>query len=278
VPLLGLSAAFVFAAQMINFPIAGGTSGHLMGSVLVAVLLGPSAAVLVIACVLLVQALLFADGGVMVLGTNILNMALLGGVGGFAIYRMIGIVHPGRRGRVVAAAFAGWCGTVLSATAVAAELAVSGTIAWSRVFPPMVTVHMVIGAGEAIITSVVLVAIAGIRPDLVEERPRAAGAPGLRSAFPVVLGLVAGFALLVPLAAGAGPDGLERVARALGFSHLAAPPSGIPLAGYRWPAASPGLSALLAGGTGTVLAFALALLLARWLVPAPPEEAAGNPS
>jgi cobalt/nickel transport system permease protein len=109
ISLLGLAAAFLFAAQMVNFPVAGGTSGHLVGGALVAALLGPSAAVVVVTTVLIVQCFLFADGGVMALGANIFNMAIVNSVGGYAIYRSVSGVLPGIRGRITALAFAGWC-------------------------------------------------------------------------------------------------------------------------------------------------------------------------
>jgi cobalt/nickel transport system permease protein len=99
IPLIGLTAAFIFAAQMLNFPVAGGTSGHLIGAVLAAILLGPSGAVIAVTAVLIVQALLFADGGVLALGANIFNMAVTGSVGGYALYRLICRIVPGDRGR-----------------------------------------------------------------------------------------------------------------------------------------------------------------------------------
>jgi cobalt/nickel transport system permease protein len=98
VPLLGLAAAFLFAAQMINFPVYGGTSGHLLGGVLVAALLGPSAAIVVLTTVLIVQCFLFADGGVLALGANIFNMGIVGGAGGYWIYRLVCRALPGPRG------------------------------------------------------------------------------------------------------------------------------------------------------------------------------------
>src|ERR1019366_8975432 len=109
IPLLGLSAAFLFAAQMVNFPVAGGTSGHLIGGALVAALLGPSAAVVVVATVLIVQCFLFADGGVVALGRNLFNMGLVATLSGYAIYRIVQHLPPGTRGRVAAMMFAGWC-------------------------------------------------------------------------------------------------------------------------------------------------------------------------
>src|SRR5512147_218372 len=98
VPLMGLSAAFIFAAQMLNFPVAGGTSGHLVGAVLASVLLGPSAAIVVMTAVLLIQCLLFADGGLLALGANLFNMAIVAVLGGHAVYRAVRRVLPDRRG------------------------------------------------------------------------------------------------------------------------------------------------------------------------------------
>ncbi|HNX49185.1 MAG TPA: energy-coupling factor ABC transporter permease, partial [Thermoanaerobaculaceae bacterium] len=145
VPLLGITAAFVFAAQMVNFPVAGGTSGHLIGAVLAAVLLGPSAGVVVISAVLIVQCLMFADGGISALGANILNMGVLGVVGGWAIYDLVSRAVRGLFGRILAAGFAAWCSTMIAAVACAGELAVSGTVGWSVVLPAMAGVHALIG-------------------------------------------------------------------------------------------------------------------------------------
>jgi len=170
VPLLGLAAAFVFAAQMINFPVAGGTSGHLVGGVLVAALLGPSVSVIVIASVLIVQCLMFADGGLTALGANIFNMGIVGGVGGWAIFHFVSRAVGGMFGRVLAAAFAGWCSTVLASVACAGQLAVSRTVAWSVALPAMAGVHMLIGVGEGLITALVLVAVGRARPELVSPR------------------------------------------------------------------------------------------------------------
>ncbi len=160
VPLLGLTAAFVFAAQMINFPVAGGTSGHLVGGVLAAVLLGPSAAVIVISAVLIVQCFMFTDGGVTALGANVFNMAIVGTVVGWSVYHVVSRLVTGLFGRVLAAAFAGWCGTVLAAIVCAGELAISGTVSGSVALPAMAGIHMLIGIGEGLITGLVLAGIA----------------------------------------------------------------------------------------------------------------------
>ncbi|HOW79103.1 MAG TPA: energy-coupling factor ABC transporter permease [Verrucomicrobiota bacterium] len=280
VPLLGLAAAFLFAAQMVNFPVAAGVSGHLIGGVLVAALLGPSAAVVVLTTVLIVQCFLFADGGVLALGANVFNMALVGAVGGCAIYHGVRRGWPGRRGQVAAVAFAGWCSTVLAATCCAAQLAWSGTVAWSAAFPALTGTHMIIGVGEGLISALVLLAVLRARPDLASE-PGDAASPG-RGGELVRYGLLAalGLALFVAPFACPWPDGLESVAARLGFEHRAAPPAiAAPAADYQAPGVSWAVGATaLAGAAGTVIVFGLAGLLAWSLVPRPEEKArAGKP-
>lgn len=128
-PLIGLAAAFVFAAQMLNFPVAGGTSGHLIGGVLAAVLLGPSAAVVVLSSVLILQCLLFVDGGLTALGANIFSMALVAPVIGYGVYFVVRRAGgEGLRGRLLATGFAAWCSTVAASVVCAGELAASGTV------------------------------------------------------------------------------------------------------------------------------------------------------
>jgi len=268
VPLLGLAAAFLFAAQMINFPVYGGTSGHLLGGVLVAALLGPSAAIVVLTTVLIVQCFLFADGGVLALGANIFNMAIIGAAGGYGIYRLVCGILPGTRGRVAAIAFAGWCSTVLASIFCAGQLAWSHTVAWPAAFTAMAGVHMLIGIGEGLISALAFLAIQRTRPDLVGDVSEAEQ-PGLWSEF-ARYGLLAtlGVALFVAPFACSWPDGLERVAARLGFEHKAAPPVLVaPAADYRVPGVrwAAGATAL-AGAAGTVVVFGLALLLARSLV------------
>lgn len=269
VPLLGLAAAFVFAAQMLNFPVAAGTSGHLLGAVLTAALLGPSAAVVVLSAVLLVQCFLFADGGVLALGANVFNMALVGGVGGYAVFGLVRRVAGGLRGTVLAASFAAWCSIVLASIACAGQLAVSGAAPWTAVLPAMAGIHMLIGAGEAIITALVLVAVGRLRPELLARSP---GSAGSRYAEFAVYGtlLALGLALFVAPAASSWPDGLERVAATLGFENRAAeaPALAVPFGDYQIPGIGSTAGATAAAGfVGTIAAFALAALLARSLVP-----------
>jgi len=269
VPLLGLAAAFIFAAQMLNFPVAGGTSGHLVGGVLAAVLLGPGAAVVVLTAVLIVQCFLFADGGVTALGANIFNMGVVGGVGGYAIYRVVRRVFTGTRGLVMAAAFAAWCATALSAISCAGQLAFSGTVVWSVAFPAMVNVHLLIGLGEALITALVIVAIARARPALLAATPEEDTSLGYEPVLLFGLLISLGLALFVAPFASSWPDGLEKVAERLGFAeHAADPVLGAPIPDYAVPGISTaGMATALAGLIGTVVVFGLAFVLARVLVP-----------
>lgn len=279
VPLLGLAAAFVFAAQMINFPVAGGTSGHLIGAVLTAVLLGPGGAVVVLSAVLIVQCFMFADGGISALGANIFNMGVLGGVGGWAIYRGVRRFVHGRFGLVLAASFAAWCSTVLGAAACAGELAASRTVAWSAALPAMAGVHIFIGVGEGLITGLVLAAIARARPELLAGE--AGGEP--HQGYGAVLGygvaIALGLALFVSPLSSRWPDGLDRVAEELGFRAKAAAGNvPVPLRDYQIPGLHWSvLGTAIAGALGTVIAFALAWLLAKALVPAVDSHAGTAP-
>jgi cobalt/nickel transport system permease protein len=171
VPLLGVMAAFIFAAQMVNFPVAGGTSGHLIGGVLAAILLGPWAGTLVMACVIAVQALVFQDGGLLVMGANIFNMGVVGTLGGYAVYRGLARVLGGEdRARIPAAGVAAWAAVVAGAALMAIELAVSGFTPLQITLPAMLATHALIGVGEALITMAALGFIAVTRADLLRLR------------------------------------------------------------------------------------------------------------
>lgn len=269
VPLLGLAAAFVFAAQMINFPVAGGTSGHLIGAVLAAVLLGPGPAVIIISSVLIVQCLMFADGGISALGANIFNMGMLGGVGGWVIYNAVSRTAKGLFGCVLGAAFAAWCSTVISSVACAGELAVSRTVRFQMVLPAMAGIHMLIGIGEGLITALVLSAIAHARPELLQ--PNNGIEPGRRNGVMVAYGglIALGLALFASPLASRWPDGLERTAEILGFKGKAsAPIVPAPVPDYQVPGIGWSiLGTSIAGAAGTVVVFLFAWLLARTLVP-----------
>ncbi|MCU0784122.1 MAG: energy-coupling factor ABC transporter permease, partial [Verrucomicrobia bacterium] len=236
VPLLGLAAAFLFAAQMLNFPVAAGTSGHLIGGVLVAALLGPSAAVVVVTTVLIVQCFLFADGGVSALGANIFNMGIVAVMAGYAVYRLLCRWLPGSRGRVTAIAFAGWFSTVLASISCAGQLALSGTVSWSAAFAAMAGVHVFIGIGEGLISALVLLSIQRTRPDLIVNGGRPTGAAGWGAFVGYGLLVALGLAVFVAPFASSSPDGLEFVAETLGFGQKAAHPVlSAPVTDYQMP-------------------------------------------
>ena len=187
IPLMGVTAAFIFAAQMINFPVLGGTSGHLLGAVLAAILLGPWAGTLVMTSVIAVQSLLFQDGGLLAMGANIVNMGLIGTIGGYAMYRTAARVLGGEeQGRLPAAAVAAWLAVMVGATAVSYELAISGTTTLVVVLPAMLGTHALIGIGEALITVGALALIKSARPDLLQLRdaPPAPSGPTLETSKP----------------------------------------------------------------------------------------------
>lgn len=182
-PMAGLVAAFVFAGQMINFPVGAGTSGHLLGGALAAVLVGPWTAMLCISVVLLVQSLFMADGGLTALGTNITLMAIVGVVVGYAVFRLVRAVLPRSLGSVpVAAALGALVSVPAAATVFTLLFAIGGTadVATSKVLTAMVGWHLVIGIGEAVVTGLVVSAVLASRPDLVH------GARGLSARTPLV--------------------------------------------------------------------------------------------
>lgn len=171
VPLMGVMAAFIFAAQMFNFQVAGGTSGHLLGGVLAAVLLGPYAGTVVMACVIAVQALVFQDGGLVVMGANIFNMGIIGTFGGYWLFRTLCTVLGGEeKVRLPAAGIAAWVSVEAAALAIAFQLAASDTTSLSVSLPAMVGVHALIGIGEAVITMAALGFIQATRSDLFRLR------------------------------------------------------------------------------------------------------------
>ncbi|MEA5580972.1 energy-coupling factor ABC transporter permease [Nodularia harveyana UHCC-0300] len=216
-PILGLTTAFIFAAQMINFPVAGGTSGHLLGGTLAAIVLGsPWAGMLSMSTVFIIQAVLFADGGITALGANILNAGVIAVWVGWVLTQTLQRLLGGSQSRLpLAAGIAAALSVVVASVACAIELVLSGTASPSIVLPTMTGVHILIGIGEGIITGGVLVYLGKARPDLL---------PGEEKQFqgwlvPVIsILLISG---VLSLVASGWPDGLERVAENLGFIDLA---------------------------------------------------------
>ncbi|MBQ1089589.1 energy-coupling factor ABC transporter permease [Streptomyces sp. B93] len=247
-PLAGLVAAFVFAVQMLNFPVAAGTSGHLLGGALAAILVGPYTGVLCVSVVLLMQGILFADGGLTALGVNITNMAIVTTVVAYALFRGLVKVLPRTRRTVTVASFvAALVSVPASALAFTAMYAVGGTtdVSIGKVATAMVGVHVLIGLGEAVITALTVGAVIAVRPDLVygargltrrlklrvhgelvdapaaEPEPVPVAARSPRRVW--IAGLVTSLVLagFVSFYASADPDGLEKVASDNGIDEKA---------------------------------------------------------
>ncbi|MEU2232665.1 energy-coupling factor ABC transporter permease [Streptomyces vietnamensis] len=282
-PLAGLVAAFIFAVQMLNFPVAAGTSGHLLGGALAAILVGPWTGVLCIAVVLLMQGILFADGGLTALGVNITVMGVVTVVVAYALFRGLVLVLPRTRRSVTVASFlAALVSVPAAATVFTLIYAIGGTtdVPVSKVLTAMVGVHVLIGAGEAVITMLTVGAVVAVRPDLVygargltaplklrvdgelvdavpSARPVVKGSPKKLWIGGVVTALVlAGF---VSFYASASPDGLEKVAADQGIDAKQEPHAAAdsPLADYGVKGIeAPRLSGGLAGaiGVGATLA------------------------
>ena len=212
VPLMGVMAAFIFAAQMINFPVIGGTSGHLLGGVLAAITLGPWAGMLVMTAVIAVQALLFQDGGLLVMGANILNMGLVTVAIGYGLYR--GVSGGSRALKLSVAGIAAWLSVMAGALFTSMELWLSGYAKLQIVIPAMLGIHALIGVGEALITVAALAFILQSRPDLLGENSESArGSRG----WVIAGGLISLVVVFLSPLASSDPDGLERVASDLGI-------------------------------------------------------------
>jgi cobalt/nickel transport system permease protein len=261
VPLMGIMAAFIFAAQMLNFPVAGGTSGHFLGGALAAIVLGPWAGILVMTAVIALQALLFQDGGLLVMGANIFNMGVLTAMIGFGLYRSV--LNAKQPTRLTVAGVAAWLSTMASALITALQLWLSGTSSLQIVIPAMLGVHALIGIGEAIITVAALAFILQARPDLLTSESTAEkGGKGWIYAG-VLISLLA--VLVSPLASG-DPDGLERVAKDFGFLDrgLDAPYQILP--DYTIPfLGETALSTIVAGAVGALVVLGIMVLLGSLL-------------
>lgn len=177
IPMLGVLAAGVFAAQMINYPIPGGTSGHLLGGTLVSIFVGPAGATIVLTVVLVIQCFLFGDGGITALGANILNMAIIGVLTGWIVYYVFTKFFRLKKKAIFLGTFIGsWVSVVLAAFACAFEIGLSGTIPFRVGIPVMVGWHIFIGIGEALISSFIVSFVLVSRPDLVKNFSRGVSA------------------------------------------------------------------------------------------------------
>jgi cobalt/nickel transport system permease protein len=253
-------SALIFALQMMNFPISDGTSGHLLGGVLAAALLGTPFGVLSIALVVTIQALVFSDGGLTVLGANVLNMALLGaGVGGLlnAKLRTAGL------SRTTALALASWFSVVLASFAVCVELAVGGVIGFTTVSAAMLGTHALIGIGEMAITLLCLQLL---------SMPKVSHSERMHTSAPLLAASVIAF-MLSPFASGF-PDGLEWVAGRYNFLHESAPAFVGIMPDYIFPLiSSEAFATSMAGLAGVTLTFAVSWVLLRMLGSSAPQTA-----
>lgn len=280
VPLAGIAAAFVFAAQMFNFPVAAGTTGHLLGGALAAILLGPHVGALVVTVVVVVQALAFADGGLTALGYNVLNMAIIPAYGGYAAYSGFRRILPqGRRGVVAATGLAAGVSVIFSAAAFSIQWLFGATapVPFDTVFGAMVGVHTMIGIGEGVISALTVGAVLSARPDLVfgasdldraqlEESDRAPLRVFVIASVLVTMLL----ATVVSQFAVDDPDGLEAVAEDTGFIS-SGQEHGLTdsiFADYATTGINnEGLSLAIAGAAGTIITLAVGYGLFKALRP-----------
>jgi cobalt/nickel transport system permease protein len=270
VPLMGVMAACIFAAQMLNFPVAGGTSGHLLGGALAAIVLRPWAGILVMTCVVALQALLYQDGGIVVMGANIFNMGILTAlIGGVIFYGLLRIIGRQSWGLVASGFIAAWISVMMSALLTSLQLIASGTAQAMVVLPAMLVVHALIAVGEGLITAGALSFILATRPDLLpshlsdslqgKRRPISKG--GVLATGTAIAAILA---LLSPLASG-NPDGLERVAEDSGFLERGLDPSYNILPDYTIPGLNGGISTILSGLIGVMIIVALGYGIATLL-------------
>ncbi|NMC54556.1 MAG: cobalamin biosynthesis protein CbiM [Chloroflexi bacterium] len=254
-PLMGVLAAAIFAGQMLNFSVTGGTSGHLLGAALAAILVGPWAAVLVMTAVVATQALIFQDGGLVVMGANLFNMAVVGVAVGYAVYRLAQKLTGGQRWGILASGFlAAWASILIASLSCALQLALSGTSPVQVAVPAMAGIHALIGVGEGLITIGALAFVLAARPDLLS----AAQTPAKHSRGLLVggLGIATLLAVFSPLAS-SHPDGLEWVAEQAGFLEAARGPWFEIIPDYVLPGIqNEALATILAGVIGVMIVLA----------------------
>jgi cobalt/nickel transport system permease protein len=258
VPLMGVLAAAIFAGQMLNFSVTGGTSGHLLGAALATILLGPWAAVIVLTSVVSIQAFLFQDGGLLALGANLFNMAVVGVTVSYFVYTSIQKLARGKSWGVFVGGFAAaWLSIVIASLACALELALSGTSPANVSVPAMGGIHMLIGLGEGLITVGALAFLYAARRDLLHLGT--AAPKGGAAIWVFGLGIAALLAVLSPLAS-AHPDGLEWVAEQKGFLETARAPLYNLIPDYVFPGISnEALATIVAGIIGMLIVFGVAL-------------------
>jgi len=262
-PLMGVLAAVIFAGQMLNFQVAGGTSGHLVGAALATILLGPWSAILVMTAVVATQALIFQDGGLLALGANIFNMGIVGVAVSYAVYWIVLKLARGRAwGVFVSAVAAAWLSIVVASLACAIQLSLSGTSPADISIPAMGGIHMLIGLGEALITVGAVAFVYAARRDLLHLGK--AEPVGGRVVLAGGLVIAVLLTLLSPLAS-AYPDGLEWVAETTqpAFIEQAADAPYNIIPDYVFPGIpNEALATVVAGIIGVVIVFGVSAVLA----------------
>ncbi|MBI5567555.1 MAG: energy-coupling factor ABC transporter permease [Chloroflexi bacterium] len=261
VPVMGVLAAAIFAGQMLNFAVAGGTSGHLLGAAIATILLGPWAAVLVMTTVVSVQALIFQDGGILALGGNLFNMAVIGVFVAYFVYRTVQRLSGGQKwGVFVGGVLAAWSSIFIASLAAALQLSLSGTSPANISIPAMGGIHAIIGVGEALITLGALAFLHATRRDLLKIDGAQAKSGGLVWVGGLAIAVL--LAIASPLAS-SHPDGLEWVAERQGFLQNAQAPTYEIIPDYVLPGVpDEALATILAGIVGVVIVFGVALLIA----------------
>jgi cobalt/nickel transport system permease protein len=258
VPLMGVLAAAIFAGQMLNFSVTGGTSGHLLGAAIATILVGPWPAVIVMTTVVSIQALIFQDGGLLALGANLFNMAVVGVAVSYFVYTSLRRLAPQRPWSAIVGGFvAAWSSIFIASLSAALQLAISGTSPANIAVPAMAGIHALIGVGEGMITVGALTFLLATRRDLLAREQ--AGSRGGVGVWIFGLGIALVLAVLSPLAS-ANPDGLEWVAEQKGFLDAARAPLYNLMPDYVLPGVSnEALATILAGVAGTLIVFAVTL-------------------
>jgi len=221
IALTGMMSALIFVLQMINFPIAAGTSGHLLGGALAVIVLGPSLGVICISIVVVIQSLLFADGGLSALGVNVLNMAIITSLTGwFTITLWKKLFGESQFTLISGSVIAGLLSVVFSSIAFVLEYAIGGTVSvpLGNVLIAMISTHLLIGLGEGIITALIVSLLLRVRSDLVYVNSKKNKSNTLSTSYGVLIALILSLTLVTPYAS-SSPDGLESVASDFGFEE-----------------------------------------------------------
>ena len=264
--ILGATAAFLFAAQMINVPIAPGVSGHLVGSALAVALLGPWRALIAMAVVLTIQAVLFQDGGISALGANIVDMGVAGVAASYAVAAIVTRWTKSPRGFAVGIVVGAFVATVAASVLTGVWLGLSGLYPFGAIVQILLVTHVAIGVLEAALTGAILVTVLRWRPDLVRGLNPGHTVRHPAAAFVGILGIAAAVAAFISPFASALPDGLESAARSLGFAGRAHAAWPAPLADYALPFAASGrVATAIAGTFGTIAVAILAWTISRSL-------------